>query len=110
MSWFEKRQIKESVAASALCFDHRHELLWSGGQHGRLTSYVLDPGLATVYTRFAANTIAKPTTRMLPQHYMQLQSQQVVLSIMDQDHGVYSLSTQSLHFSTREGLSRWHLK
>ncbi|KAK4943503.1 poly(A)-specific ribonuclease [Elasticomyces elasticus] len=76
--------------ASALAFDDLQELLWVGNDQGRVTSFY---GLELQrYVSVKAHLGEGPVKQLLVH-----------------EKGIVSISTSSVHFVTRRGLTQWHL-
>ncbi|KMQ44590.1 PAB-dependent poly(A)-specific ribonuclease subunit pan2 [Trichophyton rubrum] len=79
------------TVATAIGFDDTQELLWTGNEFGRVTSFH-GPEL-TRYTSVKAHPTSEGPVRQLLFH----------------DKGVISLSSKSVHLTSRRGLTQWHL-
>ncbi|KAJ5105410.1 hypothetical protein NUU61_002757 [Penicillium alfredii] len=77
--------------ATAVAFDDVMELLWTGNEYGRLTSFY-GPELQR-YTSVRAHPVSEGPIRQILFH----------------ERGVISLSGNSVHMITRRGLTQWHL-
>ncbi|KAF1813417.1 cysteine proteinase [Eremomyces bilateralis CBS 781.70] len=77
---------------STVTFDTSQELLWAGNEFGRVTSFYGSE--LQRYTSFRAHAPPEPAVKQ----------------ILINDKGVLSISKKSIHFSTRRGLTLWHLK
>ncbi|KAJ5724428.1 hypothetical protein N7493_006156 [Penicillium malachiteum] len=77
--------------ATAVAFDDVMELLWTGNEFGRVTSFY-GPELQR-YTSVRAHPVAEGMVRQIIFH----------------DRGVISLSSKSVHMITRRGLTQWHI-
>ncbi|KAF2227442.1 ubiquitin carboxyl-terminal hydrolase-domain-containing protein [Elsinoe ampelina] len=76
---------------SALVFDNTQELLWTGNEYGRVTS-------------FYSNELQKYTSyRGHPS------SEGPVKQFLVCDKGILSVSSKSVHLSSRKGVAQWHL-
>ncbi|KAF2091807.1 hypothetical protein K490DRAFT_70560 [Saccharata proteae CBS 121410] len=75
--------------ASAIAFDTHQDLLWTGNDFGRVTSF-FGPELQR-YTSFKAHTDG------------------AVKQLLFCDKGVISISVRSVHLSSRRGITQWHL-
>jgi hypothetical protein len=113
MPWSERKLVQEGVPSTALLFDSRHELLYAGNRQGRITSHVMDlQQPSSFYTRFVAHTSHRISHgRLLRQHptsFDMLQPKTAVKDILEHEYGVFSVSSNSVHLSSVQGLSRWH--
>ncbi|KAL2003678.1 hypothetical protein VTN02DRAFT_2828 [Thermoascus thermophilus] len=77
--------------ATAVAFDDTQELLWAGNEYGRVTSFY-GPELQR-YTSVRAHPVTEGPVRQILFH----------------DKGVISLSSKSVHMSSRRGLTQWHV-
>ncbi|KAJ5089883.1 hypothetical protein N7532_008567 [Penicillium argentinense] len=77
--------------ATAVAFDDVMELLWTGNEYGRISSFC-GPELQR-YTSARAHPAAEGPVRQILFH----------------DRGVISISSKSVHMITRRGLTQWHL-
>ncbi|KAJ5387689.1 hypothetical protein N7509_010230 [Penicillium cosmopolitanum] len=77
--------------ATAVAFDDVMELLWTGNEYGRISSFC-GPELGR-YTSVRAHPAAEGPVRQILFH----------------ERGVISLSPKSVHMITRRGLTQWHL-
>ncbi|KAJ3333266.1 poly(A)-specific ribonuclease [Blyttiomyces sp. JEL0837] len=73
---------------TALCFDSKQELLWTGNGEGRVLSYCVGPHALDRYTRFRSH--------MEP-----------VRQILVGEHGVYSLGGSTVRHTIRRGIVQW---
>ncbi|KAF2020982.1 PAB-dependent poly(A)-specific ribonuclease subunit PAN2 [Aaosphaeria arxii CBS 175.79] len=80
-----------ATQVTAFAFDTSQELLWTGNDFGRVTSFY-GPGLER-YTSYRGHA---PTEGAIKQ-------------FLFTEKGVLSLSKHSLHYSIRRGLTQWHL-
>ncbi|KAK2744060.1 poly(A)-specific ribonuclease [Onygenales sp. PD_40] len=79
------------TVATTIAFDDTQELLWTGNEFGRVTSF-FGPDLQR-YTSVRAHPAAEGAVRQLLFH----------------DRGVISVSSKSVHLTSRRGLTIWHL-
>ncbi|KAL1960354.1 hypothetical protein VTO42DRAFT_8314 [Malbranchea cinnamomea] len=79
------------TVATTIAFDDLQELLWVGNEFGRVTSFY-GPELQR-YTSVRAHPASEGPVRQFLFH----------------EKGVISLSSRSVHFITRRGLTQWHL-
>ncbi|KAK2761711.1 poly(A)-specific ribonuclease [Arachnomyces sp. PD_36] len=79
------------TVASTIAFDDEQELLWTGNEYGRVTSFY-GPELQR-YTSVRAHPVAEGAVRQLLFH----------------ERGVISISSKSIHLTSRRGLTQWHL-
>ncbi|PGH11073.1 PAB-dependent poly(A)-specific ribonuclease subunit PAN2 [Helicocarpus griseus UAMH5409] len=79
------------TVASTIAFDDSQELLWTGNEFGRVTSFY-GPELQR-YTSVRAHPASEGPVRQLLFH----------------DRGVISVSAKSVHLTSRRGLTIWHL-
>ncbi|KAI4925267.1 poly(A)-specific ribonuclease [Alternaria conjuncta] len=80
-----------TVPISTFAFDTTQELLWTGNNHGRITSFY-GPHLER-YTSYRGH--APPDGP--------------VKQFLFTEKGILSVSKQSVHYSHRRGLTQWHL-
>ncbi|KAH7384588.1 PAB-dependent poly(A)-specific ribonuclease subunit PAN2 [Pyrenochaeta sp. MPI-SDFR-AT-0127] len=80
-----------AVPISTFAFDTTQELLWTGNNHGRVTSFY-GPHLER-YTSYRGHTVADGPVKQF----------------LFTDKGIISISKQSVHYSHRRGLTQWHL-
>ncbi|KAF2737040.1 PAB-dependent poly(A)-specific ribonuclease subunit PAN2 [Polyplosphaeria fusca] len=80
-----------ATQVATFAFDTSQELLWTGNDYGRVTSFY-GPGLerCTSYRAHAANEGG-------------------VKQLLFTEKGIISVSKHSVHFSMRRGLTQWHL-
>ncbi|KAG4305310.1 hypothetical protein PORY_001480 [Pneumocystis oryctolagi] len=78
----------EVVPITTSCFDGYYELVWVGNEKGRLTSY-FGPELRR-YTSVKAHTSP-------------------ICSLISNERGIISLSSQNIRLTNRRGLSQWSL-
>jgi PAB-dependent poly(A)-specific ribonuclease subunit 2 len=81
-----------STPVTTMTFDTIQELLWTGNDYGRVTSFY-GPELQR-YTSFKAHTAAEGPVRQ----------------ILVNEKGVVALGPQDLHMAIRRGLYIWHIK
>ncbi|KAK3678608.1 poly(A)-specific ribonuclease [Recurvomyces mirabilis] len=87
-----------SSPVTTFAFDTDQELLWTGNEYGRVTSFY---GLELQrYTSWRAHISSSP--RGAP-------GNAPVKQFLLYDKGVISLSTRSVHCSARRGLAQWHI-
>jgi len=89
--WNERQKFFTSnsfVPVSTLSFDSYEELLWSGSELGRLSSYFYNESQFMSYTSFKSHT-----------------SQ--VRQILSTDAGIFSLSSGNIRLTCRRGLQKW---
>lgn len=80
-----------NVPISTFAFDTTQELLWTGNNHGRITSFY-GPHLER-YTSYRGHaTVDGPVKQFL-----------------FSEKGILSISKQSVHYSHRRGITQWHL-
>ncbi|PGH31538.1 PAB-dependent poly(A)-specific ribonuclease subunit PAN2 [[Emmonsia] crescens] len=79
------------TVASTIAFDDTQELLWTGNEFGRVTSFY-GPELQR-YTSVKAHPASEGPVRQLLFH----------------EKGVISVSSKSVHLTSRRGLTIWHL-
>ncbi|EQL29647.1 poly(A)-specific ribonuclease [Blastomyces gilchristii] len=79
------------TVASTIAFDDTQELLWTGNEFGRVTSFY-GPELQR-YTSVKAHPASEGPVRQLLFH----------------EKGVLSVSSKSVHLTSRRGLTIWHL-
>ncbi|CAI7584313.1 unnamed protein product [Penicillium bialowiezense] len=79
------------TVATAIAFDDMMELLWTGNEFGRVSSFY-GPELQR-YTSVRAHPPSEGSVRQIIFH----------------ERGVISLSSKSVHMITRRGLTQWHL-
>ncbi|KAG0161119.1 hypothetical protein PDIDSM_8652 [Penicillium digitatum] len=79
------------TVATATAFDDMMELLWTGNEYGRVSSFY-GPELQR-YTSVRAHPVSEGSVRQIIFH----------------ERGVISLSSKSVHMITRRGLTQWHL-
>ncbi|KAJ5619859.1 hypothetical protein N7510_003843 [Penicillium lagena] len=77
--------------ATTVAFDDVMELLWTGNEYGRITSFN-GPDLQR-YTSVRAHPVSDGAVRQILFH----------------ERGVISISSKSVHMITRRGLTQWHL-
>ncbi|KAJ5899587.1 hypothetical protein N7495_004331 [Penicillium taxi] len=77
--------------ATAVAFDDMQELLWTGNEYGRISSFH-GPDLQR-YTSVRAHPVSEGAVRQILFH----------------PRGVISISSKSVHMITRRGLTQWHL-
>ncbi|KAF2744609.1 PAB-dependent poly(A)-specific ribonuclease-like protein subunit pan2 [Sporormia fimetaria CBS 119925] len=76
---------------AAFAFDTSQELLWTGNEYGRVTSFY-GPSLER-YTSYRGHG----------------QDEGPVKQFLFSDKGILSVSKQSVHYAHRRGLTQWHL-
>ncbi|KAJ5399712.1 hypothetical protein N7465_010201 [Penicillium sp. CMV-2018d] len=79
------------TVATATAFDDMMELLWTGNEYGRISSFY-GPELQR-YTSVRAHPVSEGSVQQIIFH----------------ERGVISLSSKSVHMITRRGLTQWHL-
>ncbi|KAF2001926.1 PAB-dependent poly(A)-specific ribonuclease-like protein subunit pan2 [Amniculicola lignicola CBS 123094] len=80
-----------ATQVATFAFDTTQELLWTGNEYGRVTSFY-GPGLER-YTSYRGHNPAEGAVKQF----------------LFTERGVISISKQSVHFSIRRGLTQWHL-
>ncbi|CAO2655579.1 Nn.00g043820.m01.CDS01 [Neocucurbitaria sp. VM-36] len=80
-----------AVPISTFAFDTTQELLWTGNNHGRITSFY-GPHLER-YTSYRGHVVADGPVKQF----------------LFTEKGIISVSKQSVHYSHRRGLTQWHL-
>ena len=80
---------KNDKQITKLVFDQETNLIWAGDSYGRVSSY--DPAYS-LYTRHAAHIGSVP-----------------VLDLLSHRNGILSLSSDSLHFANRRGITQMNL-
>ncbi|KAJ4371394.1 poly(A)-specific ribonuclease [Neocucurbitaria cava] len=80
-----------TVPISTFAFDTTQELLWTGNNHGRVTSFY-GPHLER-YTSYRGHVVADGPVKQF----------------LFTEKGIISVSKQSVHYSHRRGLTQWHL-
>ncbi|KAI8935577.1 poly(A)-specific ribonuclease [Plenodomus lindquistii] len=80
-----------AVPISTFAFDTTQELLWTGNNHGRITSFY-GPHLER-YTSYRGHALADGPVKQF----------------LFTEKGILSVSKQSVHYSHRRGLTQWHL-
>ncbi|KAF2635376.1 hypothetical protein P280DRAFT_411570 [Massarina eburnea CBS 473.64] len=80
-----------ATPVATLAFDTSQELLWSGNDYGRVTSFY-GPSLER-YTSYRGHAATEGAVKQL----------------LFTDKGIISISKQSVHYSLRRGLAQWHL-
>ncbi|TKA82829.1 hypothetical protein B0A55_01049 [Friedmanniomyces simplex] len=86
-----------SSPVTTFCFDDSQELLWTGNDHGRVTSFY-GPELQR-YTSYQGHVSTAP--RGIPGNAH-------VKALLLCNKGVISLSSRSIHCASRRGLAQWH--
>ncbi|KAJ5582873.1 Peptidase C19 ubiquitin carboxyl-terminal hydrolase 2 [Penicillium sp. DV-2018c] len=79
------------TVATAMAFDDMNELLWTGNEFGRVSSFY-GPELQR-YTSARAHPVSEGAVRQIIFH----------------ERGVISLSAKSVHMINRRGMTLWHL-
>ncbi|KAK5014877.1 poly(A)-specific ribonuclease [Cryomyces antarcticus] len=77
--------------ATTLAFDTSQELLWAGNEYGRVTSF--HGAELQKYTSYRGHAVNEGPVKQL----------------LFCEKGVISLSGQSIHLSSRRGLTQWNL-
>jgi PAB-dependent poly(A)-specific ribonuclease subunit 2 len=80
-----------NVPISTFAFDTTQELLWTGNNHGRITSFY-GPHLER-YTSYRGHATADGPVKQF----------------LFSEKGILSISKQSVHYSHRRGITQWHL-
>ncbi|KAF2262002.1 PAB-dependent poly(A)-specific ribonuclease subunit PAN2 [Lojkania enalia] len=76
---------------ATFAFDTSQELLWTGNEYGRVTSF-FGPSLER-YTSYRAHATGEGGVKQF----------------LFTEKGILSVSTKSVHYSIRRGLTQWHL-
>jgi PAB-dependent poly(A)-specific ribonuclease subunit 2 len=76
---------------STFAFDTTQELLWTGNNQGRVTSFY--GSQLTRYTSYRGHAATEGAVKQF----------------LFTDTGILSVSQQSVHYSHRRGLTQWHL-
>ncbi|WPG98468.1 pab-dependent poly(a)-specific ribonuclease subunit pan2 [Acrodontium crateriforme] len=87
-----------SSPVTAFAFDTTQELLWTGNEHGRVTSFY-GPELQK-YTSYRGHVSTAP--KGAP-------ANAPVKQLLLCDSGVLSVSSRSVHLASRKGLTQWHI-
>ncbi|GAB1725462.1 hypothetical protein NU195Hw_g1870t1 [Hortaea werneckii] len=87
-----------STPITAFAFDTAQELLWTGNEYGRVTSFY--GAELQKYTSFHGH--ASSSSRSAP-------GNAPVKQFLFCDKGVISVSPRSVHCASRKGLTQWHL-
>ncbi|KAF2706246.1 PAB-dependent poly(A)-specific ribonuclease-like protein subunit pan2 [Pleomassaria siparia CBS 279.74] len=80
-----------ATQVTTFAFDTTQELLWTGNEYGRVTSFY-GPSLER-YTSYRAHAATEGA----------------VNQFLFTDKGILSISKQSAHYSIRRGITQWHL-
>ncbi|KAJ3158992.1 poly(A)-specific ribonuclease [Geranomyces michiganensis] len=94
--WTETRRVGTGTAdsplhpLSAVTFDPLEELLWTGGENGRIASFYVDTTDVTRYTSFPAHASA-------------------VRKILLNDQGLFSIGGKNIRHTTRRGIMKWSI-
>ncbi|KAF2110710.1 ubiquitin carboxyl-terminal hydrolase-domain-containing protein [Lophiotrema nucula] len=80
-----------ATQVTTFAFDTTQELLWTGNEYGRVTSFY-GPSLER-YTSYRAHGA----------------NEGAIKQFLFTEKGIISISKQSIHFSIRRGLAQWHL-
>ncbi|SMR52395.1 unnamed protein product [Zymoseptoria tritici ST99CH_1E4] len=83
---------------SAFAFDPLQELLWAGNEHGKVTSYYGTE--LQKYTSYRGHVSSAP--RGAP-------GNAPIKQFLFCDKGVITVSSKSIHMSSRRGLAQWHI-
>jgi PAB-dependent poly(A)-specific ribonuclease subunit 2 len=84
-------QHQPATPFSTLAFDTTQELLWTGNNQGRVTSFY--GAQLTRYTSYRGHEAIEGAVKQF----------------LFTDKGILSVSQQSIHYSHRRGLTQWHL-
>ncbi|KAF1965711.1 PAB-dependent poly(A)-specific ribonuclease subunit PAN2 [Bimuria novae-zelandiae CBS 107.79] len=87
-------QHQPATPVATCAFDTVQELLWTGNNYGRITSFY-GPALER-YTSYRGHAPAEGTVGAVKQ-------------LLFTDKGVLSISKHSVHYASRRGLTQWHL-
>ncbi|KAJ3140255.1 poly(A)-specific ribonuclease [Geranomyces variabilis] len=94
--WREARRVGTGTAdnplhpLSTVAFDPLEELLWTGGENGRIASFYVDTTDVTRYTSFPAHASA-------------------VRKILLNDQGLFSIGGKNIRHTTRRGIMKWSI-